>query len=82
MGVPLDEATKLAEEVRRRVEARVWPPELKFKTRPTVSIGVGMLTVEMDADSFYAAVDRVAIRAKETGRNKVMAAAILEPPTT
>jgi diguanylate cyclase (GGDEF)-like protein len=34
VGVPLDEAKKMGEELRRRIDARPWPAELKFKRRP------------------------------------------------
>jgi PleD family two-component response regulator len=77
VDVPLDEAKKMGEEVRRRVEARPWPAELKFKRLPTVSIGVGTLTVEMDAEDLYKNVDEIAKRAKQT-RNSVVAAAVPE----
>jgi diguanylate cyclase (GGDEF)-like protein len=77
VGVQFDEAAKLGEEVRRRIEQRVWPAELKFKRRPTVSIGVGTLTGEIDAAAFYTAVDRLVYRAKET-RNAVVAAPVPE----
>lgn len=72
--VGLEEATELAEEVRTRVETRDWQG-LKFKRRPSVSIGVATLTGNMDADPFYKAVDRLTYRAKET-RNCVVAEAV------
>jgi diguanylate cyclase (GGDEF)-like protein len=77
VDVPLEEAEKLAEQVRARVEARDWPG-LKFERHPTVSVGVATLTDEMTADAFYKAVDRLIYRAKQT-RNTVAAAVVPEP---
>jgi diguanylate cyclase (GGDEF)-like protein len=79
VGVSLDAATKFGEEIRRRVEGRMWPVGLKIKTRPTVSIGVGTVVADMDAEAFYMAVDQIRARAK-VERNKVAAAAV--PETT
>ncbi|MFL5306347.1 MAG: GGDEF domain-containing protein [Polyangia bacterium] len=75
VGVSLDEANKTAEEIRRRVEGRAWPTDLNMRTRPTVSIGVGANTADIDAEPFYQAVDRVRARAKES-RNLVVGAAV------
>jgi PleD family two-component response regulator len=77
VGVPLDAARAVAEEVRKRVRARAWPAGLGIKTLPTVSIGVGTLTGEMDAEAFYAAVDIIRGRAK-VNRDEVVAAAVPE----
>jgi diguanylate cyclase (GGDEF)-like protein len=76
VGVPLEEATEIANQIRRRVEAREWSG-LTFKKHPTVSIGVGTLTGDMDPDAFNAAVDRLTYRAKQT-RNFVVAAVVPE----
>jgi diguanylate cyclase (GGDEF)-like protein len=72
------DAGKIAEEIRRTVEARPWPG-LQIQTRPTVSIGVGTYTKEspIDAEAFYVAVDRVRARAKDY-RNRVETAVVPE----
>jgi diguanylate cyclase (GGDEF)-like protein len=76
VGVTLEKATEIANRIRSRVETREWP-ELSFKKHPTVSIGVGTLTEDMDAAAFNAAVDRLTYRAKEP-RNTVVAATVPE----
>jgi diguanylate cyclase (GGDEF)-like protein len=77
VGVPLMAAKTFGEEVRKRVRARAWPPSLGLKAPPTVSVGVGTLTRDMDAEAFYAAVDVIRGRAK-VNRNEVIAAAVPE----
>jgi diguanylate cyclase (GGDEF)-like protein len=77
VGVPLDAAKAIGEEVRKRVGARTWPAGLGLKSPPTVSIGVGTLTGSMDAEALYAAVDVIRGRAK-VNRDEVVAAAVPE----
>lgn len=77
VGVPLDAAERFGQDVRQHVRARAWPKSLEIKTPPTVSIGVGTLTGEMNAEAFYAAVDVIRGRAKET-RDAVVAATVPE----
>ncbi len=79
-GMPLERAAEIAEEIRRRVEVRHWPG-LTFKRHPTVSIGVGTLTGDMDAAAFHKAVDQLTYRAKQT-RNTVVTSPIPEPTST
>jgi diguanylate cyclase (GGDEF)-like protein len=78
VGVPLDTAKAIGEEVCKMVRARAWPTSLGIKTRPTVSIGIGTLTGSMDAEPFYVTVDSIRGRAKET-RDAVVAATVPEP---
>jgi diguanylate cyclase (GGDEF)-like protein len=79
VGVPLDAAKGMGEEIRRRVRARVWSGSLKIQTPPTVSVGVGALTAgDIDTEAFYEAVDRIRGRAKKT-RDAVDAAPVPEP---
>ncbi len=77
VGVGLEGATKLGQEVRRRVEGHVWSV-LNMKTRPTVSVGVGTLTRDIEAEDLYGAVDQIRARAKAT-RNAVEAAVVPAP---
>jgi diguanylate cyclase (GGDEF)-like protein len=77
VGVPFEAAKGFGEDVRKRVRARAWPPSLGLKSPPTVSVGVGTLTAEMDTEAFYAAVDVIRDRAKVT-RDAVVAAVIPE----
>jgi diguanylate cyclase (GGDEF)-like protein len=77
VGVPLDAARAIGEEVRKMVRARAWPASLGIKTLPTVSVGVGTLTEGMDAEPFYAAVDIIRGRAK-AHRDAIEAAAVPE----
>ena len=50
---------------------------MTFKRHPTVSIGFGTSTSELDVDAFYKAVDGLTYGAKQT-RNTVVAAAVPE----
>jgi diguanylate cyclase (GGDEF)-like protein len=77
VGVPFDAAKAIGEEVRKGVRARAWPASLSFKTLPTVSVGVGTLTGDMDAEPFYVAADAIRDRAKAT-RDAVVAATVPE----
>jgi len=79
VGAPLDAAKATGEEVRKKVRARDWPASLGIKSPPTVSVGVGTLTGEMDAEAFYAAVDVIRDRAKTT-RDAVVADSVSATP--
>ena len=77
VGVPLDAAKAIGDGVRKQVRSRAWPASLGITSPPTVSIGVGTLTGDMDAEAFYAAVDVIRDRAK-LKRDDVVAAAVPE----
>jgi diguanylate cyclase (GGDEF)-like protein len=72
VDVPFETARATGEEVRQRVQTRAWPESVKIQTAPTVSVGVGTLTINMDTDAFYEAVDRIRARAK-ADRNTAIA---------
>jgi diguanylate cyclase (GGDEF)-like protein len=82
-GVSLDDAKELAEEVRKTIEARVWPANLPIQTRPTVSVGVGEYKSDQSigAEALYKRVDAIAEQAKQAGKNKVKADVVPEPKT-
>jgi diguanylate cyclase (GGDEF)-like protein len=78
-GVSLDAATKLGEEIRAAIAGHAWG-SLPIKTKPTVSVGVGTYAnpKPIEADVLYGAVDALAIQAKKSGKNKVVAASVPE----
>jgi diguanylate cyclase (GGDEF)-like protein len=78
--VSLDMAQKLGEEIRALIAGRAWEG-LAVQTKPTVSVGVGTYTStgQIEAAALYAAVDALAIQAKESGKNKVISADVPLP---
>jgi diguanylate cyclase (GGDEF)-like protein len=82
-GVSLDDARKLAEDIRKTIETRVWPAGLPIQTRPTVSVGVGEYKSDQSigAEALYKRVDAIAEQAKQAGKNKVKAEVVPKPKT-
>ena len=68
-----DMAYKVAEKLRRTVEARSSQPPFDSYGGFTVSIGLAELAPGMSADALVAAADRALYQAKENGRNQVAA---------
>jgi diguanylate cyclase (GGDEF)-like protein len=71
-GVGLEEATRLAEEVRRGVLATFAEKQMPDGKTPTVSIGAGTSTARISGLAFEQAVERLRAKAKEA-RNAVVA---------
>lgn len=70
----LDEATQVAEKLRKSVSALVESGELE-RAKITVSIGVACITAksEIESETLLAAADSALYRAKKAGRNQVLA---------
>ncbi len=69
-----DMGRKVAEKLRRTVEARSAEPPFDAYGGFTVSIGLAELKEDMSAEEFIAAADQALYRAKDGGRNRVVAA--------
>jgi diguanylate cyclase (GGDEF)-like protein len=66
-GAGVDVAGQVAERIRRRVELHAAAPPLSM----TISVGIGMLTGDMDAEALVASADRALMAAKMAGKNAV-----------
>lgn len=71
-GMELSQASRLAEDIRRKAESSVCEYE-GTQIKITMSFGVKELEEELSADENVSEVDLRLYRAKETGRNKVVA---------
>lgn len=66
----LHSASKIAEELRALIAAHLFVAE-ESQLQVTISIGVAVLTGDMQPDDLYRSADDMLYKAKRTGRNKV-----------
>lgn len=74
-GIALEEAKQVAESVRRNIETMIVPTEDGTDTKITVSIGVNSIIPDEKSaiGDFIRKADFALYKAKELGRNKVVA---------
>jgi two-component system, cell cycle response regulator len=66
----LHSAAKIAEELRALIAAHVFVAE-ESQLHVSISIGVAVLTGDMQPDDLYRSADDMLYKSKRTGRNKV-----------
>ena len=72
VGTNLEQAAKVAEDLRRTIAATYVTYRTK-KIRVTISVGVATLTKKMKFDSLFQNADHALLQAKRAGRNRVVA---------